>query len=340
MRGRSLRLLLILAGVVLAIHALAWWLVTGWMIGEAEARIAAERAAGARISHAAPTRGGYPLAARVTLPGLRYAGAVAAPGGARLPLAAEAEAVTLVLSPDAPRRIVAEIACPCAVTPGDAAATPVEARALSAELPLSGGGSPSLTGTDLILGLGDGPLAIGFLRARLTDPATARLAAEAYGVVLPPPEARWPLGQRVAALAVEARLRGPLPAATTPARSLAAWRDADGALILDSLSLSWGPLSVRGAATMTLDAALQPRGAANAQLAGFGPTLDRLAASGVIGRGPASIARLALTAASRPGEAGGERVVDIPLALEDRTLTAARIPIIRLPPVTWPDGPR
>jgi hypothetical protein len=134
-------------------------------------------------------------------------------------------------------------------------------------------------------------------------------------------------------------LRGVLPAAGSPARALAAWRDADGALALDSLALTWGPLTLQAAATMTLDAALQPAGSATARLAGFGPTLDRLVASGLVGRGQAAIARIALTAASRPAE-GGERVVEIPLQLEDRLLTAARMPLVRLPPIIWPNEPR
>ncbi len=339
MRGRIARLFLALVTVVLTLHALAWWLVTGQILAQAEARIAAEREAGARIAHAPAERGGYPFEARVTLPGLRYAGAVSAPGGALFPMEAAARAVTLILSPEAPRTLAAEIACPCAVAPGGGQATRIEARSLRAEVPL-GAGTPTLTGNELAIGLAEGPLAIALLRARLPEPAAARVSAEAFGIVLPPPEGRWPLGPRIATLTAEARLRGMVPASTTPARALAAWRDADGALIVEGLSLAWGPLTLRGAATMTLDATLQPRGAATAELAGFGPTLDQLAAAGVIGRGPASLARLALTAASRPGTGAGERVVDIPLTLEGGTLTAARIPIARLPHVTWPDYPR
>jgi hypothetical protein len=337
--GRATQAFLILVMVVLTIHGIAWWLVTERLIAEAEVRVAAERAAGASISHAPAERGGYPLEARVTLPGLRYAGAVRASGGAQFPFAATTGSLTLVLAPAAPRLLLADIACPCTVASGPGEATPVDARSLRAELPL-GPGTPTLTGTDLTLGLSEGPVTIALLRAQLPEPAAARVSAEAFGIVLPPPDARWPLGQRIATLTAEARLRGVLPAQASPARALAAWRDADGALILEGVSLAWGPLTLRGAATVTLDAALQPRGAARAELAGFGATLDRLAAAGVIARGPASLARFALTAASRPGEGGGERVVDIPLALEGGTLTAARIPIARLPHIAWPDDPR
>jgi hypothetical protein len=305
-------------------------------MAEAEAWITAERAAGARIDHAPLSSGGYPFEARVTLPGLRYAGTVRLGGGVALPLGGEARAVTLVLSPQAPRELTADIACPCTLAPGNGEARPVEATELRATISL-GDGTPRLTSTAMRIGLSDGELAIGLLRVTAPERAAARLVAEAFGVVLPAPEARWPLGQRIAMLTVDARLAGTLPHAGSPARSLAAWRDRDGAVVLEALSLAWGPLTLRGAATLTLDAALQPRGAATAELAGFGPTIDRLVAAGVIARGPASVARFALTAASRPGEGGGERVVQIPLSLEAGTLSAARIPIARLPPIAWPD---
>jgi hypothetical protein len=48
--------------------------------------------------------------------------------------------------------------------------------------------------------------------------------------------------------------------------------------------------------------------------------------------------RLALTAVSRPAPDGGS-MVELPVALEQRTLTAARIPIARLPEIAWPRGP-
>lgn len=335
---RTASVFLILVMVVLLLHGLTWWLVTGHLVAQAEARIAAERALGARISHAAPTRGGYPFEARVTLPALRHEGTIRAPGGPQVAVEATTRAVTLILAPAAPRVLMADITCPCTVAAGRGEAMPIAARSLRAELPL-GPGTPTLTGTDLTLDLAHGPLSIALLRARPAEPAAARVSAEAFGIVLPPPDARWPLGQRIASLTAEARLRGLVPAQASTARALAAWRDADGALILDAVSLAWGPLTLRGAATVTLDAALQPRGAATAVLSGFGPTLDQLSAAGMIPRGPASLARFALTAASRPGEGGGERVVDIPLTLEAGMLTAARIPIARVPRIAWPDYP-
>jgi hypothetical protein len=326
-----------LAAVLAAAHAALWWVVTGRLRSEAEASIAAERAAGNTVTHGAPVRGGYPLSARVTLPDLRYAGLVSLPGGAALPVAGRARAVTLVLAPEAPRRLGIEVACPCEGGTGGAPPMPIDAAELRAELPLArNGGGPTLTGRGLVLYLPDGRLAVAQLRARVPDPAAATVSADAFGIDLPPPEGQWPLGARIAQASADVTLRGLMPAGPTPARALAAWRDRDGALALERVSLSWGPLSVRGAATVALDQALQPRGTATATLSGYGPALERLVAAGAVARAPAALVRLGLNAASRQGE-GGERVVDIALAIEDRTLSIARIPVARLPPVVWPD---
>lgn len=339
--NRLARGLAFLAMVVLTLHGLAWWLITGHLIAEARAKFATERATGARVDHGTISRGGYPLSAEVKVAAPRYAGRIAAPGGAMLPLAAEAQTVTLILSLNAPRILLADIACPCAVSPGGGEAIALEARTLQATLPLRREAvMPSLTGEALRVLLPEGEMTVGLLRARLPEPASARLTAEAFGITLPPPRSRWPLGAEISTLAADIALRGALPPGPSPARSLAAWRDADGALLLESLTLAWGPLTLRGAATMTLDTSLQPRGVATARLSGFAPALDRLTEAGMIARGPASLARFALNAASRPGDAGGERVVEIPLALEAGTLSAARIPIARLPRIAWPDYPR
>jgi hypothetical protein len=340
MTWRPVRVLLGVALLLLAAHAVAWWLATALLRSEAEAAIAAERAAGNTVTHGAPARGGYPLAAHVTLPDLRYSGRVSLPGGALLPVAGRARAATLVLALEAPRSVAIDIACPCEGGTGGAPPMPIDAAELRAEVPLVRRGSgPTLTGRGLVLYLPDGSLTVAQLRARVPDSAVATVTADAFGIGLPPPEAQWPLGARIAQASADVTLRGVLPAGPTPARALAAWRDQGGALELDRISLAWGPLSVRGVATVALDQALQPRGTATATLAGYGPALDRLVAAGAVARAPAALVRLGLTAASRQGE-GGERVVDIALAIEDRTLSVARIPVTRLPPVEWPDAPR
>lgn len=332
------RLLAIGTGVLallVAAHGALWWVVTGRIVAEVDAWAASQAQAGATVALAEPRRAGYPLEARVVLAGMRYVGAVAGPGGGAVPVRADARAVDLVLSPRSPREVVGEIACPCSVAVGNEAPVPITAAALRAVVPFDAAAPPVVTGRDVTLGLPQGPLAIGGLRATLPADAS-RAEIDLTGIVLPPPDAQWPLGARIASLSAEVTLRGRLPASGGTARALTAWRDGDGRLTLDRLSLAWGPLTVQAAANVTLDRALQPAGQATARVAGYGPTLDRLVAAGLIGRGQASLTRLALNAASRQPEGGGERVVEIPIMIEDRTLSAARIPLMRLPPIAWP----
>ncbi|WP_291297679.1 DUF2125 domain-containing protein [Elioraea sp.] len=319
---------------LVAAHGALWWAATGRLATEVDAWAAGQAQAGATVAFGEPRRAGYPVEARLVVPGFRYAGVVVAPGGSAVPMRAEARAIDLVLSPRKPREVVGEISCPCSIAVGQEAPVPITAAALRAIVPLGNAAAPVITGREVVLALPQGPLAIAELRATLpTDASRAQL--DLAGIVLPPPESQWPLGSRIASLSAELTLRGRLPAAGGTARALRAWRDGDGRLTLDRLSLAWGPLTVQAAATMTLDRALQPVGAATARLAGYGPALDRFVAAGLIGRGQASLTRLALNAASRQPEGGGERIVEIPIAIEDRTLTAARIPLMRLPPIAW-----
>jgi hypothetical protein len=321
--------------VIVAAHGALWWMATGRLAAEVDAWAASQAASGATVAFTEPRRAGYPLEARVVVADVRFAGPVLVPGGSAVRVQTQARGVDLVLSPRTPREVVAEIACPCTIAVGNEAPVPITAAALGATIPFDATAEPVVAGRDIVFALPQGPLSVGALRATL--PADApRVVVDLAGIVLPPPEAQWPLGSRIASLSADLTLRGRLPAAGGTARALTAWRDGDGRLTLDRLSLAWGPLTVQAAATMTLDRALQPAGAATAQLAGYGPALDRFVAAGLIGRGQAALTRLALNAASRQPEGGGERTVEIPIAIEDRTLTAARIPLMRLPPIAWP----
>jgi len=100
--------------------------------------------------------------------------------------------------------------------------------------------------------------------------------------------------------------------------------------------LRWGPLGVSGTATLALDPALQPMGQAATRLSGVQPTLDLLAAQGVVPRNTAASARALLGFMSRTPAEGGPPVLDIALTLQDRRLSAGRIGLARLPEIAWP----
>ncbi|MBV1796246.1 DUF2125 domain-containing protein [Siccirubricoccus sp. G192] len=174
------------------------------------------------------------------------------------------------------------------------------------------------------------------------EPAvTLRLGAEA--VELPPGLAAAPavrtLGPRLQSLALDLALTGPVPPGRGPTRKAKAWRDGGGTLGLRRLDLRWGQVAGTATATLTLDEDLQPMGAGTLRLAGGGEALEAAAAAGLLTPRAATTARTVLRLLSRVPAEGGPPQLDVPLTLEDRALTLARIPVARLPAWTWPVPP-
>ncbi|MDQ1081567.1 DUF2125 domain-containing protein [Pseudoroseomonas cervicalis] len=326
---RRRRLPRLLAGLVLllaALHGLAWYLITDRLEQEALRWAEARRAEGWQIAHGPPRRGGWPLAASVTLPEPR----LALPEG----LSWQAEALRLSLHAEAWDRLRLE--------PGGAQALrlgpidlPYSAARVEAEIPLRAPlqGVPLLAEA-LRLGPPGQMLEVARLDGTLLpggDPRAVQLAAT--GLVLPAPT---PLGQRIEAATLDAALTGPLPPGPDLARRAAAWRDAGGALELRGLTLRWGGAAASAAATLALDAALQPAGAGTLRLAGAERLLDALVQSGSLGARNATLARGLLPLMQRPDPAGGPPQLEVPAALENRTLSVARLNLLRLPELRWP----
>jgi hypothetical protein len=115
---------------------------------------------------------------------------------------------------------------------------------------------------------------------------------------------------------------------------MAAWRDAGGKLALRQFGLTWGQLNASGSATLRLDEALQPAGTAEAQVIGTAETLDALANAKVMAPRAAMAAKAVLALLQRP-QPNGPPSVNLPLILQDRTLQMGRIPLAKLPEITW-----
>lgn len=146
------------------------------------------------------------------------------------------------------------------------------------------------------------------------------------------------LGPEIGVLAFSGALIGRVPAGTNWASRLGAWRDHGGMVAVRSLSLVWGPLAVGATGRLMLDQKLQPAGEGTARVVGYAATLDALAGAGRIGSGAATAAKALLTLLARPSSTGGPPEVDVPLSLENRILGIGRIPLLKLPPLTWPTG--
>lgn len=148
-----------------------------------------------------------------------------------------------------------------------------------------------------------------------------------------PARLRLPLGEHVSHLTLNAELIGALPSRPWP-RGLFEWRDAGGVVEISELAVHYGPLRLTGAGTLALDLNGQPMGAFNARAEGLPETLDALDQRGLLkGFGVAS-AQLGLRILSRPSETGVPGL-DVPLTLRDRILSAASLPLLKVPEIPW-----
>ncbi len=295
--------------------------------------VAARRAQGWTVTMAAPLGGGWPLSASLAVPDLLLSGG-GFPGG----MSWSAPRVELLIAPLQPRRLV--IAVTGQQHLGLAGLViPVTAEAMQAVVPLAPGADPEVievTATRLSAALpGEAVATAADVRLRL-DPAVVAQAGHAAATfdlrlsdISLPAGVHWPLGSQIAALSAVGTLEQP------QATGLAAWRDGGGTLQFRQLVLDWGRLHVDASANLALDAQLQPYGAAQLQVTGAPEAVDAMAAGGVIKPQMALAAKAVLSLMSRPAADGREQA-DVPLTLQDHTLSMGRIPLLRLPALAWP----
>ena len=352
--GRRWRPLRTLAGALLllllltAVHAAVWQWMGNRLAEGFEDWAATRRAAGWRVAHDPPQRGGWPLAATLRLPNFRLRG-----GEAVVPDGLDWQAGALLLRSAPPRldELRIEARGPQRLRLGrlDLA---FAADRLEGRLPLVAGVPPrggDLLAERLRVGLPGQPegrsgAAIRTLRASLDTRSSATegeaalsLSVAAEEVMLPVLSGRqYALGPMIAEAGLEAALTGPLPSGRVSAARVAAWRDAGGVLELRGLTLRWGEVAASAAATLALDDRLQPMGAGTLRLSGAEAALSALAEAGAIApRAAATAARVAALLA-RPPPSGGPPELEVPLTLEERSVAVARVPTGRVPVLHWP----
>jgi Uncharacterized protein conserved in bacteria (DUF2125) len=171
-------------------------------------------------------------------------------------------------------------------------------------------------------------------RADQSEPA-ATFSVSAEAIVLPP-VVKWPLGANISSLSMDGVMNGPLPQTHDITGWAEAWRDGGGSLAITHLALGWGPLGLTSSATLALDEQLQPMGSGNGRIVGYAPTLDRLAAAGMLTKSAATAAKAVLSLMAGTGGADEPSAVDVPLTLQYRTLSMRQVPLVRLPELDWP----
>lgn len=317
-------LALLLAGLTVA-----WFVVTARMEVELQRWQQAQQVAGVFVRFGAIERGGWPLAAQVALPEVTIA--TDTPGQLDA-IAWQAARVTLSLAPLHPLTLAIAASGAQSLRFGAAPAIPLSFGALHAAAPLDMArqGAVDVEARALGLAFETGSLTVDRLglRLRANDAFVSLSDAQL-------PLANLPFGGTVQSLDVHARWTGAWPPMRDPAAALAAWRDSGQHLYLDGLALRWGPLDVRGSATLGLDRALQPDGTASVQMTGWREVLEALARSGAITRSDAKVVETLLSLVAKPGGGDGEEA-DLPLTLHDRTLSVGAIPILRVPPLAIP----
>jgi hypothetical protein len=323
-------------------HAVLWRVMASQLEAGLATWVQIRRAQGWRVDHAAPQRGGWPFSATLTLGAVRLEG-----GSATLPGGMVLEAERVVLRVTLPWLHRLRVEMPAAqrlrIAGGE---WRFAADELVALVPLERDTPPRealLLAERLRLSTPAGPMEVARANLSLASSSTATegepalefsLVAEAVDLPMPP-DALGPFGRRIETFAADAALSGPVPGGRVPAQRAEAWRDGGGVLELRSLAVHWGPAELHAAATLALDAGLQPTGAGSLRLTGAGPALQALSDAGLVGRRAAGTARIMLPLMSRPTAAGATEI-EVPLTIEDRTLAVARIPVMRFAPLDWP----
>ncbi len=332
MRRRA-RLPLLAAGVVLLLLAadtVAWWLATNRMEQEFAIWQRARTTDGGTVLTGPAQRGGWPLQAELLLPDVTLA--TDTPGRPDA-LAWQAGQVHLVFAPWAPNALTVQVDGDQTLRFGAALPVTLASGPLDITIPLSASGQAEGAVVDahaLSIPMEGGAVHVDAVSVRLRQEDAF---VSATGATLP--GRNLPFGGTIQSLDLHARSTGPIPPLRDPAAALAAWRDGGQRLLIDDLALRWGPLEIRGHASLGLDPAMQPEGSAVIQMTGFAEVIDALARAGAITRNDARVATTLLGLMARPG-ADNASEADLPLTLKDRTLLVGAIPLLRLPVLAVP----
>ena len=365
LRRRLLALLVITPVLLVAANSVVWLVAARQIEAAFHDWVAARRSEGWQVQTGPERLGGWPLSACVTVAGFAISGGQAlVPGG----LAWRSFRLLLSVDPLTPRRLRVraqgeqrfriagspEIALAAsrieAALPLFAGSGPAESMAINATEPRLGpaGLDPDLIragtlGVEVSLAssaVGAGQPGIG-TRAAAVAGTRPELQLQVHATSVRIAHAGLAaLGRDIALVSLAAVMTGPLPSGPAWTAELGAWRDGGGALTVRDFSLIWGPLAVGAAGRLVLDRAMQPAGEATARILGYTAALDALVAHGSIGPGAATAAKAVLMLLAHPAATpGAPPEVDVPLRLEDRTLSVGSIPLLEVPALSWPPDP-
>lgn len=344
--GRYLFGALVLLLALMAGHSLLWRWSAGALAEGFTDWVAQRRAEGWRIRHETPERGGWPLAAKLSIPRLQ----IDTPGDATWPegFGWQVEKLDLAVPLPWPDALRAEAQGAQLLRLG-ATRIAYQAARFTTLLPLEAGQAPRRANAllqDLRAETSDGQLTLGQLGldalwqggASETEAALA-IQFVAADLALPPAwfsqTALTALGPRLSHVAFDGALSGPIPPVGGMAQRLDGWRAAGGGLTLNHLRLRWGELDAGLRLALRLDPALQPNATGMLFLTNPPATLESLARLGMINRRSLDSAKFAVALITRRPEDGSPPVAELPVTYQGGTLMLAQMPLLRLPPITW-----
>jgi hypothetical protein len=312
-------------------HTVAWYAASRYLAVGFDTWVAQRRAAGWQVDAGVPARGGWPMAATLTVPDLALS---AGPAGGPGRISWHAAQVTLSLAVTSPDRLGIDLAGAQSLRVAPWPELPFTADRLRVEVPLTRAMSTPSAGLDIRSLRGPG-LAIGLVTGQVVAAAAPTLTISAEAIDLPS-DIRWAFGPHISSLAVDATLQGGLPPAGALPAMAEAWRGAGGALEVTHFALGWGPLGVAAKGRAEFDDHLQPAGTVDLHVIGFAKALEALAAQHLITRDAAMAATAVLTLLSHVPQDGGNPEVEVPLEVRGGKLLMGRTPLLRVPELVWP----
>lgn len=345
---RRLWILLLAVPVLLAGAHYAYWRISADRLEKGLAIWVTQRTrAGWSVATGVPVRGGYPMAATLTVPEVSlHTDTADLPGG----LTWNAERVVLRVALWQPRLLNIAAAGAQRLRLAEGPDIPFRADKMRLVFPLEPGIPrwSDLTIAQLRAGMPAGDTAVGLtvgdLRAhgdlRPAAPqgeAAITFAVHAEAVHLPS-HLNWALGPDVTWADLNGTVGGPLPRGGSPAQAARQWRDGGGTVEISDLHMLWGPLDLDTSATLALDEQLQPMGTGSARMKGQAEALEALVKAGALTPRVAQLTKtmIALFAAPHAEASDGDEAVEIPFTLQDRRLFTRQLPLARLPVLSWP----
>lgn len=308
-----------------ALHSIVWLTGILWLGATVAGAESSLRDQGWRIDHAGYTRGGWPFAARITVTDLR----LVQPGRSW-----QSAGLEVAFELAHPTRIAARLTGPHVLALPGGTPMPISGPPIDGTFGLLAPYPTQFQARALEMRTPTGPLHLGALDLSAQDdpgPAppwsAATLRGTATGVDLTNILPASALPGRIEQITFDAGLSA-LPAAMATPQ---AWRAAGGQLSIHRLTLRWGSLDAELGGVFGLDARLQPEGTGMIAAGGLPESIDAAVGAGAI---PANTARTAKSLLRLvPRTPDGK--LTVPVALKDRTLSAARLPVLVLPELSW-----